>query len=632
MNNQQISNYPPPARHHPTDSQTPTSEYSSPLPRYTSPLNPNPTHNNLNNRNRQPNQQQQQHQQQHPEQQQHYQQQQQQQQYQQRPYNSNNNMNHHPQQQFNNPPHPLSNPTYLDSSPTLSTEPQTLSGSSPQTPSAQSLEKSASPIDPHHHQNNPYQQAPTSASPELNLSSRPSSFIARREIVHHSPLDKLHRAWTGAAIGDSGIDDRHVKKKRLGYLDGLKFFAAVIVMNGTLFDAVLTENDYKPLQRGSPLYIFRSTNLGISMMLLLSGRCLIAPLWDAPTPHAKLLMKNQDPNKPLISWPRLTRAMLIRPFRFLLPVIAVAALQWGLASGGDGRATRNCNNAGMTEPYWANIDRFAGFMTLFFDLFTYFEVDTIAGKAFGANLWTVPWLFQSSYAVYVTHFMLGNLPSNRYWVYGILMAFSWTSLNYFALPITGLLIADMAAHGQIAKLRKMPMMSRIGMRLGLLVLALATQWVPIIRDNLNMGMAKINVQSHGELTFADWIFVTVILFIVETSEVAQMILSNVVFRLLGKLSAGIYLLAPAIVFTIVPTMALRLHDTQTYQAAGVLGISWCLLVGACFGSAVLFYLVVECPSKLLGEVVVNSIEKLGVDPELAKRDAEDLKALMAGAK
>jgi hypothetical protein len=82
--------------------------------------------------------------------------------------------------------------------------------------------------------------------------------MARREIVHHSPLAKIHRAWTGAAIGDSGIDERHVKKKRLGYLDGLKFFAAVIVMNGTLFDAVLTENDYKPLQRGSPLYIFRS--------------------------------------------------------------------------------------------------------------------------------------------------------------------------------------------------------------------------------------------------------------------------------------------------------------------------------------------------------------------------------------
>lgn len=169
------------------------------------------------------------------------------------------------------------------------------------------------------------------------------------------------------------------------------------------------------------------------MLLLLTGRCLIAPLWDAPNPLAKNLMKNQDPHKPLISWARLTRAMLIRPFRFILPVLSIAALQWGLASGGDNRATKNCNNAGITEFYWANIDRFSGYVTLVFDLFTYFEQDTPAGKAFGANLWTVPWFFQSSYAVYVTHFMLGNLSSNRYWVYGILMFFSWTSLNYFAV-------------------------------------------------------------------------------------------------------------------------------------------------------------------------------------------------------
>lgn len=553
----------------------------------------------------------------------------------------------HPHQQhpYQQHPHPLSHSSYLPdhstpSSPPSTQTPSTLLNQSTNPLSTPSIEKSSeTPSSPviinhldHHHHPQLYHRTPTSNSPDLNLSSRPSSLIHRRELVHRSPIERIHRAWTGASIADSGVDERHVKKKRLAYLDALKFFAALIVMNGTLFDAVLTENDYKLIQRGSPLYIFRSTNLGISILLVLSGRSLIAPLWDSPSPHTKLLIKNQDPNKPLISWPRLTRAMLIRPFRFLLPVISIAALQWGLASGGDNRATRNCNRAGMTEPYWANIDRLAGFMTLLFDLFTYFEVDTIAGKAFGANLWTVPWFFQSSYAVYVTHFMLGNLPSNRYWVYGILMFFSWTSLNYFSLPITGLLIADMAAHGQIAKLRKMPMVSRIGLRLGLLLFALAIQWISVVRDNLNSGMAKINVQSHAELTFADWILATVLLFIVETSDVAQMILSNVVLRVLSKLSAGIYLLAPAIVFTIVPDVALKLHDQNTYQAAGVLGISWCLLVGACLGSSVLFYLLVECPSKLLGEVIVNSIERLGIDPELAKKDAEDLKALTTGSK
>lgn len=102
------------------------------------------------------------------------------------------------------------------------------------------------------------------------------------------------------------------------------------------------------------------------MLLLLSGRSLIAPLWDAPNPHAQ--GKNVDPRKPLISWPRLTRAMLVRPFRFILPVIVVAALQWGLASGGASRATKNCNAVGMDEPYWSQIQSFAGYTTLVFDL------------------------------------------------------------------------------------------------------------------------------------------------------------------------------------------------------------------------------------------------------------------------
>lgn len=63
--------------------------------------------------------------------------------------------------------------------------------------------------------------------------------------------------------------------------------------------------------------------------------------------------------------------------------------------------------------------------------FTFYEGDTRAGKTFGANLWTVPWFFQSSYAVYVIHFMLGNLSSNRYWVYAIVATFSWATYNYF---------------------------------------------------------------------------------------------------------------------------------------------------------------------------------------------------------
>jgi len=57
--------------------------------------------------------------------------------------------------------------------------------------------------------------------------------------------------------------------------------------------------------------------------------------------------------------------MLVRPFRFLLPVLVVVGLQWGLANNAN---TANCNNVGMDEPYWGLISNFAGYATLVFDL------------------------------------------------------------------------------------------------------------------------------------------------------------------------------------------------------------------------------------------------------------------------
>ena len=168
----------------------------------------------------------------------------------------------------------------------------------------------------------------------------------------------------------------------------MKFIAAWVVLNGTLFDATLTSGDYSVIQRNSPLYITRyvpcayphpprayeltspptrSTGLGISFLLMLSGRSLITPLWDVPSQASSHSAPGSaaKPKSALISWARLTRAMLVRPFRFLLPVLVVVALQWGLASTGK---TSNCNAVGMDEPYWGLVSSFAGFSTLVFDL------------------------------------------------------------------------------------------------------------------------------------------------------------------------------------------------------------------------------------------------------------------------
>lgn len=194
-----------------------------------------------------------------------------------------------------------------------------------------------------------------------------------------------------------------------------------------------------------------------------------------------------------------------------------------------------------------------------------------------------------------------------------------------------MVIADMHAHGHLHTIRtKWPTAGRLALHASLITIALVTQWVPIVRDNINMGLAIVNVQNHPELTFCDSIFAVCFLFCIETSGVAQLILGNVVMRNLGKLAAGMYLLAPAIVFAIVPPLAISLNSNGSSTSA-TLGISWVVLFGCGVGFAVLFHFLVELPSKWIGEVVAEVVEKVDTsDPNTKSKGGKLLKKNVGG--
>ncbi|GAA5850511.1 hypothetical protein JCM3766R1_003520 [Sporobolomyces carnicolor] len=491
--------------------------------------------------------------------------------------------------------HPLANAMYMESSPTLA-------GSEVMSPSEEKMRDEKVRLGAADQLGEYIAPSTTSSANSSSQNSAPF-----RRGPKPTGLRALYRLWSGANLADSGKDERHVKLPRLGYLDGLKFISAWVVLNGTFFGATLSDNDYSAIQRNSPLYIVRSTGLGICFLLILLGRSLITPLWDVPAPNAAASSKPNasKPNTALISWARLTRAMLVRPFRFILPVLAIVALQWGLGANGQ---TSNCNQVGMDEPYWSLIGRFAGYCTLVFDLFTTYEYDTLAGQTFAGNLWTNAWFFQSSYAVYCTHMMLGNLSSNRYWVYGLICFFSWTTYNYFFVAILGLVIADMHAHGHLHTIRtKWPAYLRLSLHGVLIAIALVLQWVPVIRDNVNYGMGVINVTGHPEVTFCDAVFVACWLFCIETSGLAQNVFGNVVMRTLGKLAPGMYLLAPAITYSVVPDIALSMHNNGA-SASSVLGSTWIALFAIVVALSIAFHFIVELPSKMMGEVVCEMLE------------------------
>lgn len=158
----------------------------------------------------------------------------------------------------------------------------------------------------------------------------------------------------------------------------------------------------------------------------------------------------------------------------------------------------------------------------------------------------------------------------------------------------------MAAHGQFARIHKFPFLVKLALTIAIIAFGCAIEFIGPIRTNLNSALATVNVTDHTEIQFADIIFVACFLLAVEISQPLQWILGNVVMRLLGKLSAGLVLLAPSITFTVVPDLALSMSRSGSNGSA-ILGVTWVVLFLACFGLAIVFHFLVELPSKLAGE-------------------------------
>jgi peptidoglycan/LPS O-acetylase OafA/YrhL len=186
----------------------------------------------------------------------------------------------------------------------------------------------------------------------------------------------------------------------------------------------------------------------------------------------------------------------------------------------------------------------------------------------------------------------------------------WTTNNYFLPAIIGLALSDIAAHGHFARIRNWPFMRTIAIHIVLLAIALAFQFVNPLRDNVNKGLAVINVTNHDEIQICDVIFVACIFLIFETSKIAQVIFGNIVMRMLGKLAPGMYLLCAPITFTVVPSLAVSLSNNGT-SGSGILGVTWVVCFAISVIAAIPFHFLVELPSKLAGEYTINFLEKWG---------------------
>lgn len=191
----------------------------------------------------------------------------------------------------------------------------------------------------------------------------------------------------------------------------------------------------------------------------------------------------------------------------------------------------------------------------------------------------------------------------------------------------GVVICDLAVHGQFEKVQKWPFLSRLALQLTLVAIALVFQWINVIRDNVNSGLATISVLNLTEVTFCDFIFVSCALVVVETSTWCQFVFGNwIVKNTVGRLSAGMVVLSPIILYTVIPRVASSMNASGTVGSS-VLGVSWLVLFLVTVALSVVFHFVVEWPSKYAGEWFGNYCTNWGrSDEEEAARKAMNAKA------
>lgn len=174
-------------------------------------------------------------------------------------------------------------------------------------------------------------------------------------------------------------------------------------------------------------------------------------------------------------------------------------------------------------------------------------------------------------------------------------------------------------HGQWARLQRLNVGIRLAILAVLVGLVVLVQFINPVRNGLNSGLATINVTNHTDLTFADLITATCFVSIVELSPWIQIVLGNVVFRAIGRVTtAGLYLISAVMTFTAVPTLALSMSRNGS-SPSSITGLTWLLMFGASFLLAIPFHFFIELPSKHFGERVRRSTALLRADSALVRQ-------------
>ena len=320
-------------------------------------------------------------------------------------------------------------------------------------------------------------------------------------------------------------------------------------------------------------------------------------------------------NPSSIKWRSLASTIFRRTIRLAIPILFAAILQQQLCLGGYFADTIEANaylkSGALGIPGWCSISDPGKFWGFFLDIFT--DNDSQYMLYTGSVLWSMFSQFWGSMWVYGVSALVIYMNGNRYFVYAILLLYSWFVNSYSLIYLLGLLLSDMDASGITRKIQKAPLYLVVPLEFALLSLALfflisansadtIDSWAlyNTIRDGIPGSALPIwssaNYSLNGwgnpgvwpqmtRMTY--WMIPFLTMCWLELCFAAQYLLQFKVLVFLGKITFGMYITQMAIIYGVMPPLVLALKNagwdywsniTTTY----VVCLSICILAGYVF--------------------------------------------------
>ena len=451
----------------------------------------------------------------------------------------------------------------------------------------------------------------------------------------------------GVVVSEISVEAvKKMKYGRLRYIDGLRFLAAVVVLTSTV---IATQAGRWSVGK-SILYPF-SSNFGLTLFLAIQGRALTLPwlvsrrdaiksfkdaaakakaaiaargaaaapkaLDEKVTPPPVQGAKPESGVQSEINTPDYKMygmAMISRPFRFLLPILFVTGVQYGVCKA-TGLYPSNANFETLIgqRPGWCFASAAQWIITAT-NLFTEEDMPTELQNAAGP-IFYLPWFFQNSYYLYGLTMIISILQHDTRVAFLLVLGFlNWTTLSYLAPALLGLLVAELDISGHFAKLRK----NRIAnwtVQFLCAALFFIFLLVPQVRDPVNDGLSHIQVlrptqrggvNIYSVIKFTDVICSALLLVFLELSPVAQKVLSIAPLSMMGQqIGAAIVAIHAIVLWSIMPKIfPMTSASSVTSSAATNLAGIWALTLIITLALSTIFRVAIEIPSELLGRATL----------------------------